>query len=372
MRLLYIGHYKENSGWSKAAIDLISAINTTDIDIVCRDIKLTDTKPSVPQEILDLEKKSLENIDVCIQHVLPHHLVGSSKFKKNIAYYVGESDSILYNPWIDSLKAMDEIWVPNNTAVNNMIQDGFDNVKFVPHAFNLSKYSNKSTKTINFNQDNYKYKFYYIADLNDRKNIESVIRCFHSEFASHEPVSLVLKVKKYGIHEDDLQKHMINVCTKIKENMRIYKNIEDYHKEIIIAGNTDDEFIQVLHNSCNCLINTTHGEGWSIPAFEAMCYGNTPICCNEGGPKEFIDFSDKNTGTLINGVMTVCNHNDPAFPNIFTGREHWFTPDEKEIKKAMRFYYDNDKNIDRSAGLKHAEKFSYENVGMVIKELLNV
>ena len=70
--------------------------------------------------------------------------------------------------------------------------------------------------------------------------------------------------------------------------------------------------------------------------------------------------------------MTVCNHSDPAFPNIFTGRENWFTPDEKEIKKAMRYYYENRDIIDRTSGLKNAEKYSYANIGNIIKELLNV
>lgn len=371
MKVLYIGHYKENTGWSKAAIDLISSICTTDIDVVCRNIKLTNNEYSIPQSILKLEEKPLENIDICIQHVLPHHLVGTSKFKKNISYYVGESDTILHNPWFNSLKLMDEIWVPNHTSVTNIQNDGFKNVKYVPHTFDLSRYVRTDSK-LDFGSDNYKFKFYYIADLNDRKNIESIIRCFHSEFGSYEPVALVLKIKRYGLENSELEKHVIEICHNVKKHMRIYNDLNSYHKEIILSGETNDEFIHKLHNSCDCLINTTHGEGWSIPAFEAMCYGNTPICCNEGGPKEFIQPDDKNTGTLINGVMTICNHSDPAFPNIFTGQEHWFTPDEQEIKRAMRFYYENRNNTDKEAGLKHAENFSYETVGNKIKELLNV
>jgi glycogen synthase len=241
----------------------------------------------------------------------------------------------------------------------------------VPYAFDTSIYQ-KTNKKLDFKEDNYKFKFYYIADLNDRKNIESVIRCFHSEFANYEPVALILKVKKYGVNPLDLKKHIIDICNRVKKSMRIYENIEEYHNEIIISEEVDEYFISSLHQSCDCLINTTHGEGWSIPAFDAMCYGKTPICCNEGGPKEFIDSNNKDCGTLVNGTMTICNHSDPAFPNIFTGLEHWFTPSEKEIKKAMRYYYENKDKIDRSAGIKYAEKFSYENVGTIIKDLINV
>ena len=374
MKILYIGHYKEGSGWSQSAIDLIQCIDSVGVDIVCRNIKLTNKDANIPEKVLNLEKKDLQNVDVCIQHVLPHHLIATSKFKKNITAYIGESDNLCFNTWLDNLNLMDEIWVPNQTLVNHLVSSNIDEkkIKKVPYPFDISKYNTKQEKKINFHENDYKFKFYYIADLNDRKNIESVVRCFHSEFESHEPVALVLKVKKYGLSDEKLNQHIVEICNNIKRNMRMYKNLENYHKEIIISENLDDDFITNLHIACDCLINTTHGEGWSIPAFDAMCYGNTPICCNEGGPKEFIDHNDANTGTLINGLMTVCNHSDPAFPNIFTGRENWFTPDEKEIKKAMRYYYENKNIINRAAGLKNAEKYSYTSVGNIIKELLNV
>jgi glycosyltransferase involved in cell wall biosynthesis len=370
MKILYIGHYKENSGWSKATMNLILAMDSVGIDVVCRNIKLTSKVAEIPARILELEQKTLDGVDICIQHVLPHHIVGTAKFKKNIAYHVSESSTIKFNNWSSSLKLVDELWVPNNTSLKNMQKDGFENIKYVPHTFDLSRYKNKTSARINFGEKNSTFKFYYIADLNERKNIESVIKCFHSEFDRHEPVSLVLKIKKFGINPQDLQKHVQNVCDSIKKVLRIYPKVEDYHKEIIISDDMTEQQIDILHTSCDCLINTTHGEGWSIPAFDAMCFGKTPICGNEGGPKEFI--GDKDSGILINGVKGICEHSDPAFPNIFTGRESWFIPDEEEIKSAMRFYYENQNNINRNRGLEYAQEFSYENVGNLIKGLLNV
>lgn len=368
MKILYIGHYRENSGWSKAAIDLIQAIDSVGIDVVCRNIKLTPNKADVPNKIKELENKDLNNIDVCIQHLLPHHIVGTSKFK-TIAYYVGESNTIKYNNWKSNLGLVDEIWVPNHNQLNNMKLDGFSNVKYVPHAFNLEKYKNQSKARINFKNKNHTFKFYYIADINDRKNIESVIRCFHSEFKPHEPVSLVLKVKKFGINSQDLYRHVQELCNSIKKTLRIYPKIEDYHQEIIISDDMSPEEINILHQSCDCFVNVTHGEGWSIPSFDAMCFGKTPICSNEGGPKEYI--TNQDSGTLINGISSVCEHSDAAFPNIFTGRESWFTPDEEEIKLAMRFYYANKDKINRNKGIEIAQCFSYESVGNMIKEILN-
>jgi glycosyltransferase involved in cell wall biosynthesis len=370
MKILYIGHYKENSGWSKAAVDLISSIDSAGVDITCRNIKLTDKVCKLPNRIMELESKPLQGIDFCIQHVLPHHLVGTSKFKKNISYYVSESNTLKCNNWHSNLNLMDEIWVPNHTQLHNMQQDGFKHLKYIPHAFDLSKYSSQTKARIDFKNDNCTFKFYYIADLNERKNIESVIKCFHSTFDRYEPVSLVLKIKKYGINPNDLYKHVTDICESIKKTLRIYPKVTDYHQEIIIPDDMKENEIDILHQTCDCFVNTTHGEGWSIPSFDAMCYGKTPVCSNEGGPKEYIKNQDG--GFLVNGISGVCEHTDPAFYNIFTGRESWFVPDEEQTKYAMRFYYENRDKIDRTRGLKDAQEFSYENVGKMIKDSLNV
>ena len=62
-----------------------------------------------------------------------------------------------------------------------------------------------------------------------------------------------------------------------------------------------------------------------------------------------------------------------AFPDMFTGREYWFNPCDMEIRKAMRFYYENqDKKRDKKVGgLTRAKKFSYEKVGNLMKGFLN-
>ena len=372
MKILYIGHYKEGTGWSRAAIDLILSMHKVGLDVTCRNIKLTTNESPINPTLSILENKPLKNIDICIQHVLPHHMVSTSKFKKNIAHYVGESSTILDTSWAVNLRYMDEIWIPNHSLKNNLANDGFTNTRVIPYAFDIEAYSNKSIPSITFNNAYARntFKFYYIGEMNDRKNVEAIIRSFHSEFAKHEPVSLILKIKSNTMSSVDLGQQCHNLCARIKNEMRIYADIKDYHSEIIIAENLLDEHIEALHNSCDCFVGPSHGEGWSIPAFHAMCFGNTPICSKEGGPLDFIDQSDINTGSLINGVYSVCQHKDPAFQHIFTGKEEWFCPSESEIKKAMRYYYNNSADIDRSAGLRHAEKYSYENVGAQIKEAL--
>lgn len=70
MNILYIGHYREGTGWAKAAIDYILALDSIGVNVVCRNLPLTNNNKPVPERISELEQKSVENIDYCIQHVL--------------------------------------------------------------------------------------------------------------------------------------------------------------------------------------------------------------------------------------------------------------------------------------------------------------
>ena len=89
MKVLFFGHYKEGTGWAQASIDYILAMDSVGIDVACRNINLTGYEHEVPDRILELEKKSTEGCDFCIQHLLPHHLVGSKSFKKNMGSKCG-------------------------------------------------------------------------------------------------------------------------------------------------------------------------------------------------------------------------------------------------------------------------------------------
>lgn len=369
MKILYIGHYKENSGWSNAAINNILALDSIGLDVVCRNIKLTNTKSDTVEKIEELEQKDLNDVEYCIQHVLPHHMVATNKFKKNVAYFVHESSNIKHTPWYSNLRLMDEVWVPSNYSKTKLESEGL-HTRVLPHTFEVFNYQT-IYKKLNFGSINNHFKFYTIADVNDRKNIDAIIKCFYSEFTKLEPVALVLKLKKHGYNENTLVSFMHDKIKSIQKELRIHANESLYPEVKVLPQSLTNDQIYSLHQTCDCFVGISHGEGWSIPAFEAMCFGKTPICSNEGGPSEFINISDTSTGSLIDGVYGVCSHSDPAFPFIFTGREEWFVPDESQTKKMMRYYYENKDNIDRNAGIKQARSFDYTSIAQLIREYLD-
>ena len=72
MKVLYIGCYRDGTGWGQAATDYILAMDTAGIDVVPRPIKLNSNQIKVPDRIIELEKKDSSGCNICIQHILPH------------------------------------------------------------------------------------------------------------------------------------------------------------------------------------------------------------------------------------------------------------------------------------------------------------
>ena len=373
MKVLYIGHYREGTGWAQAAIDYILAMDSVGIEVVCRNVRLTQWSEDIPDRIKDLESRNSKGCNVCIQHLLPHHLVGTQLLDKNIAFFVSESASRKINNWFVQLQQMDEVWVPNMEMWSTLVSDGLlvpNGLKVVPHTFSMSKYKQPYPDMF-IPRVHSRFKFYYIGDINDRKNISSMVKCFYSEFDRSESAALILKVNRFGQSPDSIMESLQGLFHQVQTRLRMYASTEDYPPIMVVPGRISEQEINALHQYCDCFLCPSHGEGWSIPSFDAMCFGNTPICSNYGGPTEFIDPNNANTGSLVNGHYDVCDCSDASFPDIFTGREDWFTPSEAGVKKAMRKYYEQrHEGADGSAGLEQGEKFSYENIGNRIKGYL--
>jgi glycosyltransferase involved in cell wall biosynthesis len=163
------------------------------------------------------------------------------------------------------------------------------------------------------------------------------------------------------------------MCNKIKENLKIYPSLDKYKYELIVTEHISEEEMYSLHATCNCFVMPSYGEAWCIPAFEAMGFGNTPICSTVGGPSDYL----KDGGGFLLPVRE-----EPVFGmmetfnDIYTGYENWWSVDILAMQQKMRTVFEMWKS-DREGYLKiqqqgrlSAEKYSYTNVGNMIKKAL--
>lgn len=367
-KVLLISHGLENSAWGTVARNMILAMDIAGIDVVPRFIRLGKANAVMPQRIKELYQKSSQNCDICIQFVLPHYFVCNKGFKKNIGYLTLEHHGLKHTQWCQSINLMDELWSPCKETIEYAYYDGFNKpVYYIPYAFDLTQF--KVLPPLQLTPHRH-FRFYFIGELHRRKHIASLLRAFHSEFHSNEPVDLILKLNKFGLTSEEVVDETRLMCKQVKESLRIYKDERMYKEEIVIGQYYSDEDILRLHQSCDCFVSSTYGEAFLIDAFVATLYNNYPIVTYCGGMKDYI--IDNITGKLISAQNDSIIGLHDMFDGIGTGREWWWNINSFQLQKAMRLAYHRTKSqFPQDHAWKIAQTFSLKNVGARIKERLN-
>jgi len=364
-KILYISHCREKSGYGVAARNYLKAMLSAGLDVVSRPIIMNNSSVLLDKELLELEQKSSRGCDVNVQHILPS-LMAYDGNMKNIGMCILETRKIFHSTWFDKLSLMDKLWFPNTI---NMWEFPHTHKNIVPHACDVSEYEKEYTP-MDINSD---YKFYFIGELNKRKNIHAILSAFHLEFGIHESVSLVLKLNKPGFNSDQLYKETERICKIVKEGLRLVKNTDSLHSEIVITDYLNREDILKLHETCHCYINASRGEAWEYSCFDAAAMGNNVICSANIGSSQYLDNYD-HTNYVSGNFESVYGAIDAAVPDVFSGRETWFDVSVSSLRNAMRSVYNQHKNslprTHKEDGLKLANKYSYTNIGNIIKESL--
>lgn len=370
MKVLFIGHYRDATGWAKAAQEWILALDAVGVDVVPRPVKLNNNHPDIPLKIRELENKSSKGCDVCIQNVLPHLMDYNGHFRKNIGVFFADTDCIGHSGWPQRLNLMDELWVPNTDMLTNCDASRINvPVHVVPCTTDVRKF-NVKYDALDMPELKDKFVFYHIGDAVRRKNLTALIKAFHLEFSINEPVALLLKTTKYGMTADETCKNLQVMCDTIKRELKIYPNIEFYTKEYIITEHVKDHIMNKIHATGDCYVSPSFGEAWNIPAFNAMGFGKTPICAAVGGPKDYL----KGSSNFVKGDWEPVFGMTDTFADICTGRENWYNISVLDLQRQMRKAFERKPEIlemIQTGDKKVLNDYSYEVVGNQMKELLS-
>jgi glycosyltransferase involved in cell wall biosynthesis len=363
-----VGHYREASGWGQVTRDQILALDSAGVSVVPRSIDLGLAHAEVPERILQLEQGNPKNCSTIIQHVLPHHMKYDDHFAKNVGMFELESLNIQHTSWIDHLNIMDEVWVPCSHMLN--LKGMKKPCHLIPHACDIEEY-NQEYEQLEIPVLRNKFVFYFIGTYNRRKHVSALLRAFHTEFEQCEPVELVLKMNHPSMNSDDLAKEVYGLTQKIKEHLRLYNDLNRYKNEVIITVNVSRDELLRLHTTCDCFVCPSFGEAWCAPAFDAMGMGNIVISGKVGGPNDYVQ--NGINGLLVNGKLEPVFGETESFPEFGTARELEFDISISDLQHKMRYAYENrnDLSVLRQNARNTAKKYSYTNVGSLMKERLN-
>jgi glycosyltransferase involved in cell wall biosynthesis len=372
MNILFIGPYRQNDGWGSATKNYIKSLATQYKNLTIRPVFLAQSSnDELDNDLLKYENTIYDNYDVVIEKTLPHCFFYDGRYKKNIGLTELETNNLSNSECISNMNRMDEIWVPSSQEKKCLMKSGVNKpIKVISQPLDtafIKKYSDHKLAFSNIIDKT--FKFYFIGEYTERKNIEDLIISFNLAFDIDQPVSLILKTSIPGISPYDSNKIIEDEIETIKKKLNIRTK---YKKEIIITDRLSYKDVIGLHNSCDCLIAPSYGEAFCRPAAEALCLGKTPIVTDNTGMNDFINYDN---GFLIKSHRTpVYVNNRPLSKDfdIYTANEYWYRPDMYDLINKMQTVYkmhkEDRKTLEqkREIGRNNTDQFSYENIGKKI------
>lgn len=180
------------------------------------------------------------------------------------------------------------------------------------------------------------YTFGTFGDLAPRKGIDALVRAFLDEFASHEPVRLLMKStaprSAYGADDPRVE---------------------------TLGGFLDDSALLELLRRMDAFVLPSRGEGFGLCGLEAMATGLPLIATGWSGPSEYLDPADSYPlpYELVDAGGTESN-------NVrYFGR--WAEPDHEHLRHLMRRLYENPEEgvtKGRAASVRAHREWTWERV----------
>ncbi len=365
MKILYIGPVRDFSGYAAAARGYINALHRAGADVVVRAVRYDRADSGSEYTPTELEKqllaKPVENIDVVIQHTTPNELRPVNG-KTNIAVVAWETTRIP-EYWAKKLNQFNAVITFCDASVECFKNCGVTVPVFkVPHTFDIPTYHlDDVVKMISPSAPEFlndKFIFYNISQLSTKKGIDVLLRSYLAEFHGKDKEKVLLILKTYidmsnRALEREKVEHYINT---IKNALRLPAG--GYPQIMLILDTLTDEQIKKIHKTGDCYVCSSRAEGWCIPAFEALAYGNKLVTTAWGGMGEFAfnkqylsvpsDMKSLTPGTYVvseqgkENVFSVeylmeplvgQNHGDPE---LYTAKDLIAEPSTSSMMKQMR------------------------------------
>lgn len=273
---------------------------------------------------------------------------------------------------IAALFNFDQVWVPSHANYLALSYDTLENkLRIVPHAFDASRWTpgEKLIEQPAWDASLVKppppprpYRFYYVGAWNARKNPAGVIRAYFHAFTKADPVELTLHLGPTDPHQIALAVGSCGVDSSNQPAIRVgLKHISD-------------DMMRELHESNDCFVTASRGEGWNLGAFEALLAGNHVIAPRGHGSDDFLS---NTTAELYNSVAApalvdakLLSRDGGAFsvevraPQGVNAKGVWLEPDTLQLAHKMRHAFDR-----RTRGIRGPDPramFGYDAVATLI------
>lgn len=203
---------------------------------------------------------------------------------------------------------------PNKVIGNLQLSTDIDYVSYCARNFEKSSESLELGITTSFN-------FMTISQFGPRKDLENLLISFLEKYKDNPDVGLV--VKTHILNTSVLDKHRLK--NTLKPLMKKYKDKKC--KVYFLHGELSDSQMNSLYQreDIHAYVTSTHGEGYGLPIFEAVCNGMPVIAPDFSGHVDFL-YANVKEKKKVKGKTKIKEKNKALFCKI----PHELRPIQKE------------------------------------------
>ena len=283
------------------------------------------------------------------------------KGKYNIAHLFWETDK-LPEGWADALNKMQEVWT-SSSAMADLFRASGVRVPIYWFAEPLDIAEGDKPWGKFEIEGRSGFMFYSISQWIERYNFKGLITAFYEAFPTRNDVCLLLKTYRANYSKQE-QERIVSEINLWKKEMRIANG-----PKILFSPNllTHDQIMK-LHNTGDCYITASRGDGWNRPVQEALLMGKPVISTARGGIHEYLNndlyFPISSEYVPVTPV--------PWIP-YYSADQNWAEPDKKKLIDTMQWVFAN-QELSNAKGQKAKnyvkDTFNFYKLGTEIKKRL--
>jgi glycosyltransferase involved in cell wall biosynthesis len=364
--ILYISTTPDLSGYGAAARNYVKALHRSNHNVEVRGVKFDRFTYTPDDEERIINAQKFKDYDFVIQHLTPEQygrfVPGGATKCKQIGYMAWETTKISWGSWVDKMNEMNAMCVPCADNKKALLDSGVTVPIFiVPHCFDTSKYDlDYSSEGMEIkNATSAQVKYYSIFQLSNKKGLDVMLKSYFAAFKDNpDDVCLILKTYIDPFKGEGDLKKVKDYITSVKKDIKL----TNHPPIILLTDMLSDPQVYNLHQICDAFVLPSRGEGWCIPAFDALGFGKIPIATNWGGIREYLS---NDNGFPIDYELQPCW--GMPHTNLYTGHEQWAEPSVASLITQFKTSFDLIKHNTptlqkmREAGRETVKKFDLKN-----------
>eukprot|EP00759_Apiculatamorpha_spiralis_P021316 PhF_6_TR26216/c0_g1_i3/m.37368 len=332
---------------------------------------------------------------VWISHTDPLSL-NDVQLKKDVTHIVARSMyefSRIPPSWVVACNApyVDEIWVPSKFVQNVFVESGVTkSIVVVPEAtdpyvldpdlytpfdtFNTSwRYATNDVgdhTQLFQGKHSTSTKFLSVFKWEARKGWDHLFEAYFEEFTAKDNVTLFIVTHIWFPTLSLAQRNDPNNASAVMEIIinrfpTYFEHPETLPRFVIITEPVDDVTLRRLYRTMNVFVLPTKGEGWCLPAMEAMSMALPVITTRWSG---VLDFASDGNAYLIDVATLELVPSDTPYHHVEGAQ--WAVPSVSHLQKLMRHVVHNPLEAwgkGQSGRMTILEHFTEENVARKIE-----